>query len=137
MAFQACLNEYAQGFDGSIFERKRLYDTKLDLADITANLVYFLKYFEPTGMANPQPVFYGEDLEVVGIPRVIGSSHLKIALRKGKTAFPAIAFGQAEDILDIEVGRTRVNCLYSIAEDSFLGKKKVLLKIKEMEKTAP
>jgi single-stranded-DNA-specific exonuclease len=132
--FRECINDYAQGFDSTIFERKRLYDTKLDLAEITSELVYFLKYFEPTGMANPQPVFYGKDFEVVGIPRVIGSHHLKIALRKGGTAFPAIAFGQADDILGIEIGRTRVNCLYSIAEDTFLGKKKILLKVKEMEK---
>ncbi|MGB7055939.1 MAG: single-stranded-DNA-specific exonuclease RecJ [bacterium] len=136
-SFRTCLNAYAQGIDSSIFERQSLYDTELDLADITPELIYFLKYFEPTGMANPQPVFYGKDFEVVGIPRVVGSNHLKIALRKGGKVFAAIAFDQADDILGIEIGKTRVNCLYSIAEDAFLGKRKVVLRIKEMEKTEP
>jgi len=134
VCFKECLNEHALQIDSSIFEKKSMYDIRLDLAEITPEVVHFLKYFEPTGMANPQPVFYGEDFEVVGIPRVVGTNHLKIALRHQDKAFAAIAFGQAEDILDIEIGKTRVNCLYSIAEDAFLGKRKVVLKIKEMQK---
>jgi single-stranded-DNA-specific exonuclease len=135
-SFKDCINSYAQGFESTIFERKSLYDMELSLSEITPELVHFLKYFEPTGTANPQPVFLGKDFEVVGIPRVIGSNHLKLALRHKGKALPAIAFGQADDILDIEVGKTRVNCLYSVAEDSFLGKSKVILKIKEMNKTS-
>ena len=76
----------------------------------------------------------GKDFEIVGIPRVVGNDHLKFALRKKKKAFDAIAYGQAENILDIEVGKTRINCLYSIAEDSFFGKRKAVLKVKEMKK---
>ena len=136
-ALRTCFNAYAKDIDSSIFERRSLYDMELDLDGITPEVVYFLKYFEPTGMANPQPVFRGSDFEVVGIPRVVGTSHLKIALRKGKKAFPAIAFDQASDILGIEIGKTRVNCLYSVAEDAFLGKRKVLLRIKEMEINEP
>jgi single-stranded-DNA-specific exonuclease len=133
-SFKECINEYAGSLEGSIFEKKSLYDLRLNLDEITPELIYFLKYFEPTGIANPQPVFMAEDLEVVGIPRVIGSNHLKIALRQKGKAFPAIAFGQADDILNIEIGKTRVNCLYSIGEDTFLGKKNVVLKIKEMKR---
>jgi single-stranded-DNA-specific exonuclease len=133
-SFRTCINEYAQGCESTLFERKSLYDLELNLCEITPEFVYFLKYFEPTGTANPQPVFLGKDFEVVGIPRVVGSNHLKIALRHSGIAFPAIAFGQAEDILNIEVGKTKVNCLYSVAEDSFFGKTKVTLKIREMHK---
>ncbi|MDH4210466.1 MAG: single-stranded-DNA-specific exonuclease RecJ [candidate division WOR-3 bacterium] len=132
--FRTCINENAQNFDSSVFEKQSYYDIKLGLDEITNELVYFLKYFEPTGIANPQPVFLGEDLEVVGVPRVIGTNHLKIALRQGKKAFPAIAFERAEEILGIEIGKTRVNCLYSLAEDSYLGKRKTSLKIKDLEK---
>ncbi len=136
-SFRTCLNTYAQGMEASVFEKQSIYDTKLDLNEITPELIHFLNYFEPTGMANPQPVFLGCDFEVVGIPRVVGTGHLKIALRKADKAFTAIAFDQAEDILGIEIGKTRVNCLYSIAEDAFLGKRKVVLRIKEMEKINP
>ena len=130
--FSECVNEYAQRFDGSVFEKRNLYDIELGLADITADLVHFLKYFEPTGVANPQPVFLAHDLEVVGVPRVVGSNHLMLALRQQGKVFPAIAYDRAAEILEIEIGKTRVNCLYSISEDSYMGKRKTTLKVKDM-----
>lgn len=130
-----CMNEYAQKFDDAIFEKKRSYDMQISLDELSEDVVYFLKYFEPSGLANPQPVFLGKNLEVVGVPRVVGSDHLKFSLRDGSQVFDAIAFCQAGRILDIEVGKTRLDCLFSIAEDSFTGKKKTMLKIKEMKKS--
>jgi len=112
-----------------------MYDLKLDLDEISEEVIHFLKYFEPTGFANPQPVFLGENCEVVGVPRVVGTNHLRCALRQNGVAYQAIAYGRAGDILNIEVGKTRVDCLYSISEDSFFGKKKVVLKIKDMRRS--
>ncbi|UCG93175.1 MAG: single-stranded-DNA-specific exonuclease RecJ [candidate division WOR-3 bacterium] len=132
---RTCINKYAEQFDVKVYKKRSYYDLKLDLDEITDEVVYFLKFFEPTGTANPQPVFYGENFEVVGVPRVIADKHLKFALRNKGKALSAIAYEQAEDILNIEVGKTRIDCLYSVAEDSFLGKKKVVLKVKEMRKS--
>ncbi len=129
------LNRYAQKCDAEIFTEKKMYDLKLDLDEISEEVIHFLKYFEPTGFANPQPVFLGENCEVVGVPRVVGTNHLRCALRQNGVAYQAIAYGRAGDILNIEVGKTRVDCLYSISEDSFFGKKKVVLKIKDMRRT--
>ncbi len=132
--FKVCVNEYAQRFEGSLFEKCSFYDMQLDLPHLTSDVIHFLRFFEPTGIANPQPTFLGENLEVVGVPRVVGANqnHLMISLRQHGRVFPAIAYDRADDILDIEVGKTRINCLYSVAEDSFLGKRKTTLKIKEM-----
>ena len=133
---RTCINDFAQKYDESIFARQRSYDMQITLDQLTEDVVYFLKYFEPTGMANPQPVFLSRDLEVVGVPRVIGNDHLKFSLRDGKKVIDAIAFCQADKILNIEVGTTRLDCLFSISEDSFTGKKKTVLKIKEMRESA-
>lgn len=131
--FRKRINQYAQEFDEDIFTRRFYYDMKLDLKEITEEVVYFLKYFEPTGMENPQPVFLGEDFEVVGVPIVVGKEHLKFAVRKEGVAFPAIAFYQANKILQLEPGKTKIDCLYTIYEDSLVGKKKVVLRIKELK----
>ncbi|MEO0136051.1 MAG: single-stranded-DNA-specific exonuclease RecJ [candidate division WOR-3 bacterium] len=127
------INEYAQGFDDKIFMKRHYYDLKLDLKEITEEVVYFLKYFEPTGTENPQPVFLGENFEVVGEPMVVGKDHLKFSLRKEKVVFPAIAFYQADKILSLIPGKTRIDCLYTIFEDTLVGKKKIMLKIKELK----
>lgn len=126
------INEYAQKFDDTLFKKKSLYDIELSLDAITDEVIHFLKYFEPTGIGNPQPVFAGQSFEVVGVPRVVGSNHLKFSLRHEGKVFQAIAYGKAQNILNIEVGKTRIDCLYSVAEDSFFGKKKVILKVKEI-----
>jgi single-stranded-DNA-specific exonuclease len=131
-----CINDYALKFDEAIFKRKHSYDMEISLDEITEEVVYFLKFFEPTGMANTQPVFLGANLEVVGVPRVVGNKHLKFVLRDGNKTFGAIAFNQADKILEIEVGKTKLDCLFSIAEDSYSGKRKTVLRIKEMKKSA-
>jgi len=129
------LNEYAKKIEDWVFTKKSRYDIKLGFKEITDEFLYFLTFFEPTGMANPLPVFMDQNFEVVGIPRVVGNDHLKLTLRQEGIVFNAIAFGQAQQILDIEVGKTKIDCLYSISEDSFSRKKKVILKIKEMKKS--
>ena len=131
-----CINDYALKFDEAIFQRKHSYDMEISLDEITEDVAYFLKYFEPTGMANPQPVFLGTNLEVVGVPRVVGNDHLKFALRDGGKTFGVIAYSQAGKILEIEPGKTRLDCLFSIVEDSYTKKKKTVLKIKEMKNSA-
>jgi single-stranded-DNA-specific exonuclease len=135
--FRSCINEYARSFENAIFEKQSYYDIPLGLDEITPDIVHFLKYFEPTGLANPQPVFLGEDLEVVGVPRVVGANHLKLALRQRDRVLPAIAYDRAADILKIEIGKTRINCLYSIADDSYTGKRKTVLRIREMTTIGP
>jgi single-stranded-DNA-specific exonuclease len=130
------LNQHAEQYDAELFQKSMHYDMMVDIHDITDDVIFFLKYFEPSGAANPQPIFLSNNLEVVGVPRVVGSDHLKIALRSNKKVVDAIAYGQADAILDIEIGKTMIDCLYSISEDSFMGKKKVVLKVRDMKKVA-
>ncbi len=126
------INEYAAYFSDDLFTRRRFYDLELDIPDLTEDVIFFLKYFEPTGIENPQPVFRTEHCEVVGVPRVIGSDSLKFALRKQGKVFDVKAFRQAENILTIKPGKTFIDCLYSVVEDSYTPKHKVVLMIKDM-----
>uniref|UniRef100_A0A7C4XKV6 Single-stranded-DNA-specific exonuclease RecJ n=1 Tax=candidate division WOR-3 bacterium TaxID=2052148 RepID=A0A7C4XKV6_UNCW3 len=134
LSLRESINQYAQKYEAEIFIKKHYYDLKLDPRELTPDVVFFLKYFEPTGNENPQPVFLGENFEIVGEPRVVGEDHLKFAVRKEGVVFQAIAYGRAQEILNLIPGQTRVNCLYTVSEDSFVGKRKTILKIKEMEK---
>jgi len=131
--FRDKINEYADRQAVEIFQKKKYYDIKLDLKDINDEVVRFLNFFEPTGTGNPVPVFLGENFEIVGTPRVVAGKHLKFSVRQDGLAMPAIAFHQAEQILKMAPGKARLDCLYSVNEDSYAGKKKVELKIKDME----
>jgi single-stranded-DNA-specific exonuclease len=132
------INDYALLMDAAVFTKRYFYDLKLSLADLTDEVFHFLKYFEPTGTANPQPVFLGEDFEVVGVPRVVGERHLRFAFRNNGVVQQAIAYDQAQNILEIVPGRTRVDCLYTVSEDSLVKEmkqqSKIMLKVLDMKK---
>lgn len=131
--FRDAINEYAGGQAAEIFQKRKYYDIKLDLKDINEEVVRFLNFFEPTGTGNPLPIFLGERFEIVGSPRVVAGKHLKFNVRQDGVVFPAIAFHQAEQILKMAPGKARINCLYTVKEDTYSGKRKIELKIKEME----
>ncbi len=128
------INALAAAADSSVFQRRAWYDLPVGFDDLSDDFLFFLKYFEPTGMGNPQPVFCGENLEIVGVPRVVGKGHLKFALRQNNRVFEAIAYQQAESILDLEAGKTSINCLFSIAEETFSTRHKIILKVKAIKK---
>jgi single-stranded-DNA-specific exonuclease len=131
--FRDAINDYAGRQAAELFLRKKYYDLKLDLKEINNEVARFLNFFEPTGTGNPRPVFFGENLEVVGLPRVVAGKHLKFNVRQGDLVMPAIAFHQAEQILKITPGKARLDCLYTVNENTHTGKCKLELWIKEME----
>ncbi len=133
--FEQAINQCAAQFPSELLVPKTYVDTTLELAEINETLIAFLRKFEPTGVENPTPTFLGRGLEVVGYPRVIASNHLKFALREKGKVLPAIGYGFGERIVDLKVGKTKIDVIFSIDEDSFLGKKKTTLKIKDMRES--
>ncbi len=130
--FDRAINDHAALFSPSTLAPRTYIDTGLALGEIDGPLVELLGCFEPTGIENPAPTFLAQNLEVVGYPRVVGRNHLKFALREKSTVFPAIGFGLADRIVDLKVGQSRIDVVFSINEDAFGGKKKTLLKIKDL-----
>ncbi|MEO0225491.1 MAG: single-stranded-DNA-specific exonuclease RecJ [candidate division WOR-3 bacterium] len=133
--FETRINEYASQFPEDLFTPRTYIDTKISLAEIDYHLVEFLKKFEPTGIENPTPTFLGERLEVVGYPRVVANSHLRFALREKKKALPAIGYGMGEKIVGLKVGQTRIDAVFTIDEDSFQGKRRIMVKLKEIRES--
>jgi len=130
--FRGLINRYAEGQAAELFLRKKYYDLRLGLKEIDEDFMRFLNFFEPTGTGNPMPVFLGEGFEVIGSPRVVGGKHLKFSVRQDDLVLTAIAFHQADQILNIAPGKARFDCLYTVNENSFAGKRRIELKIKEM-----
>ncbi|MCA9932074.1 MAG: single-stranded-DNA-specific exonuclease RecJ, partial [Anaerolineales bacterium] len=91
-----------QQLDGQPLFPTITIDTELDLNDIDWALHESLMRLEPTGYANPTPVFMSRTVEVMG-HRVVGQdgSHLQLTVGSGEQngrlhkQFPAIAFRQS------------------------------------------
>lgn len=126
--FIKAINDYAERFPDEIFEPKLHLDADAELCDLDDDTKACFERFRPFGMGNPQPRFATYGLEVVGNPRVLGRKHLKFTVRKNNTVAPAIAFGKAELILELEPGRKEgVDLAYRIDEDAYWGKRTLKL----------
>lgn len=61
------------------------------LAEVNAGLMKEIELLDPVGHGNPEPTLGAKDLEVIG-PKIVGSRHLKMKLRKGAVTHDAIGF---------------------------------------------
>lgn len=135
--FEKSLIDYVEkNVNKEIYQRKLVIDCELNLKEINYELLNYLKKFEPFGIENPEPLFLTRNLEVVGFPRVVAKKHLKFKIRQKKEekeAWEVIAFNEAKGILKLAVGKEDyLNLVYTFDEDSFFGKKKIVLYAKDI-----
>jgi single-stranded-DNA-specific exonuclease len=90
-------------------------DAAVPLARVDGRLIASLAQLAPFGVGNPEPVFLSRGLEVAGV-RTMGADgeHLRLSLRDGRVAWPAVAFGVGEH--DIEPG-ARLDAVYTFSAD--------------------
>ncbi|MBI2429511.1 MAG: single-stranded-DNA-specific exonuclease RecJ [Ignavibacteriales bacterium] len=55
-------------------------DTEIDLAELTPKYLRVLKQFAPFGPQNMRPTFLAKQVQVIGLPRIVGKDHLRFAL---------------------------------------------------------
>ncbi len=65
---------------------------EITLDQLNEDAMTWLQRFEPFGPLNESPLFYSEDVEILGEPRVVGDKHLKLTVGTPGTNFDAIGF---------------------------------------------
>lgn len=96
-------------------------DAPLPLGEVRRDhLLRGLASLEPFGRGNLRPVFHAAPVEVAEGPRTIGKRHLRMTLRQGRAAFPAVAWRAAERSAVFEQER-KLNVAFSLGEDSYKG----------------
>ncbi len=108
-------------------------DSEVNLSQVDKRWVKLLRYMEPFGPENPQPLFLSGNLEVVGYPRVVGKNHLKFKVRSGEKIFEVLAFKQGEQLRSLETGRKDLSMVFSLAEDVWNGRTKIQLRARDMQ----
>lgn len=94
-------------------------DTELPLQEITPRFVRILNEFAPFGPGNMRPTFLGKNLEVTGMPRVVGKNHLKLRLKQNGAVFDAIGFGLGDMLYKAPAGRKDLDCVFSVEENEW------------------
>ena len=98
----------------------REYDDTVRLAEVDLHMIDQLELLQPTGYANPNPVFLTRDAHLQQALRVGKTrTHLKVMLLEGQTIRDGIAFGQG-DLAD--EGLERVDVLFTPERNEFRGR---------------
>jgi len=95
-------------------------DAPLSLGEVRGDLLRGLASLEPFGRGNLRPVFHAVPVEVTEGPRTMSKRHLRMTLRQGRKAFPAVAWRAAERSAVFEQHRA-LNVAFSLGEDSYKG----------------
>ena len=96
------------------------YDDVVRLADVDLGMIGQLDLLQPTGYANPNPVFLARDAHLQQAMRVGKTrTHLKVMLLEGQTIRDGIAFGKG-DLAD--EGLERVDVLFTPERNEFRGR---------------
>ena len=70
-------------------------DSEMALQDITPRFMEFLDKLSPYGPGNMRPKFAIRNVEIAGVPKVIGKTgeHIRFKIRQGLKSYPAVGFG--------------------------------------------
>jgi single-stranded-DNA-specific exonuclease len=107
-------------------------ESEISLDEITSEVVGSLKRFAPFGPKNNRPNFFSRGLEVLDVPRIVGSNHLKFRAGQGGVSFDAIGFNLGQHLGRVNNGSRTVEMVYAVEENEYNGRKSVQLRIKDL-----
>ncbi|MDZ7659934.1 single-stranded-DNA-specific exonuclease RecJ [Fodinibius sp.] len=117
------------------FKSELKIDCELDLSDVNMRFWKLLSQFEPFGPGNLRPIFVSRDVEVVGVPTIVGKGHLKMKVKQnGSGAFDVIGFNMHEYLPVIRNGDdNQLNIAYSLEENEWNGRRTLQIRLRDVE----
>jgi len=108
-------------------------DTELNLSDLTPKFLRVLKQFAPFGPQNMRPTFLTRQVQVTGLPRIVGKDHLRFKIKKEGITFDCIGFGLGSLLEKVKEKLNGLDIVFSIDESDFTGVSLTQLKIKDLK----
>ncbi len=136
------IDEFRRRFNDVVSKRiipedlvpKLSIDAEIKLDEISPEVVKTLRDFAPFGPKNMRPNFASYGLEIVGMPRIVGSNHLKFKVRQpssGGLVFDAIGFNLGH-LLPILQNGPGVDMVYTIEENKWMNQINLQLCAKDL-----
>jgi single-stranded-DNA-specific exonuclease len=108
-------------------------DTEIDLSELTPKYLRVLKQFAPFGPQNMRPTFLTRQVQVIGLPRIVGKDHLRFKVKKEGVTFDCIGFGMGSYLERVKENLNGIDIVFSIDESDFTGVAMTQLKIKDLK----
>lgn len=109
-------------------------DTPIDLNDIDQRFWKILKQFQPHGPNNMRPVFYANDIELVGYPSIVGKGHLKFKVKqRNSTPFDVIGYNLETFYPALSQQKRKFEMIFGVEENRWNGKTSIQLQLKDLK----
>ncbi len=133
--FREKINEYARLNLANIDMTPTLEaDCVISLDEVNINLAQQLQKLEPYGVGNPIPAFIIKNVWVNEIVGVSDGRHTRLVLSDGNSTVTAMFFSTSPESTDIHNG-DKVDVLFNIDVNEWLGRKSVQLIVKDIRST--
>ncbi|MDD5765549.1 MAG: single-stranded-DNA-specific exonuclease RecJ [Candidatus Marinimicrobia bacterium] len=106
-------------------------DTEIRFSEIDQEVLDYLNKMAPYGPGNMRPVFVARDLQIYGMPRIVGEQHLKFKVSKDRTVFSAIGWKMGE-FYEMLISNRLLDMAFVIEENEWNGNKEIQLSIKDI-----
>jgi single-stranded-DNA-specific exonuclease len=107
-------------------------EVEVRLEDLSWDLHKYLKHFGPHGIGNPRPVFLARGVSLAQPGRVVGSHHLKLHLRQGRTELEAIGFRMAQRLPPDALGPGPLDVAFQLQENEYRGTRRLQANLKDL-----
>lgn len=110
-------------------------ESEITFNDINQKTFDILKKIAPFGPGNMRPTFFARNLEVSGIPRIVGENHLKFKVSQGKSASRRIsAIGwKLGELYEMLISSRPLEMAFVIEENEWNGIKEIQLNVKDID----
>jgi single-stranded-DNA-specific exonuclease len=106
-------------------------DIELGLLDLNEEIIAELEALEPSGIGNPEPLFYTRNLKLKGEPQVLSRETLKFWVTDGDITYEAIGFGMS-NFKDSLITADYFDLVYTPKIDNWRGEDSILLEAKDI-----
>ena len=135
------LEEFIESFDRAAHEMldprdlvpEIMVDLEIDLDQANDNLLESIERFRPYGPGNPKPVLVVSDLSVVGYPKIVGTNHLKMRVRKDSHQIEVIGFGMADKLKEINTAREKISIAFVLEENIWNNTRQLQANLKDIK----
>ncbi|MBW7996180.1 MAG: single-stranded-DNA-specific exonuclease RecJ [Candidatus Glassbacteria bacterium] len=108
-------------------------DLEIDLLQANDSLLSSIERFRPYGPGNPKPVLVASDLSVVGYPKVVGTNHLKMRVRKDGYQIDVIGFGMADKLKEINTAREKISIAFVLEENIWNNNRQLQANLRDIK----
>ncbi|MEX2368010.1 MAG: single-stranded-DNA-specific exonuclease RecJ [Balneolaceae bacterium] len=133
--FRRRINEIAyRRLSENDFKPELKIDSSIDLEEVDRRFWKLLTQFEPFGPGNRRPVFVSRDVQIQGVPTIVGNGHLKMKLAQNNSGiFDVIGFNMHEYLPKLRITENdRIDIAYELEENLWNNRRSLQIRLKDI-----